>query len=258
MLRLGIYKTKESPTVLYEANQQRAAWAPLLPGDGNADQFAGTAFNLRQHQHVMRGLERPDFLYQITHGWAGRYRLLSDGRRQITALYLPGDLCDPCWLDGSRASQSVVALTPLQTSRIARRDLEAHVSADPAMMKSLLRQARFAHQIHSEWLVNLGRKNAMERLAHLLCELYCRLSISGHVSGASCQMPLTQLDLADVAGLTPVHVNRTLQEMRAQRLIELQSRRLTILDWAALRRMAWFDPHYLGITLPTENMQAAA
>ena len=117
---------------------------------------------------------------------------------------------------------------------------------------------RFAQQIQAEWLVNLGRKNAMERLAHLLCEMYCRLSMSGHVSGTSCEMPLTQLDLADLAGLTPVHVNRTLQEMRAMHLIELQSRRLTILDWAAMRRIAWFDPQYLGFKIPAERLQAAA
>lgn len=244
--------------MLSEAHQHRDIWSPPLPSDGNLDRFSGTAFALRQHQHVTRGLERPDFLYHIQHGWAGRYRLMSDGRRQITALYLPGDICDPCWLDGGRAVQSVVALTPLQTTRISRRELESQVSLDADMMKFLLRQARFAQQIQAEWLVNLGRKNAMERLAHLLCEMYCRLSMSGHVSGTSCEMPLTQLDLADLAGLTPVHVNRTLQEMRAMHLIELQSRRLTILDWAAMRRIAWFDPQYLGFKIPAERLQAAA
>ncbi|MEY5008170.1 MAG: hypothetical protein RL764_1486 [Pseudomonadota bacterium] len=244
--------------MFYEAHQQRETWVPPMQCEDNVDRLVGSSFNLRQHQHLARGSERPDFLYQINHGWAGRYRLLSDGRRQITALYLPGDVCDPCWLDGGRTVQSVVALTPLQTTRAQRRDLEAQVSLDPEQMKFLWRQARLAQQIHAEWLVNLGRKNAMERLSHLLCELYCRLSISGHASGTSCEMPLTQLDLADLAGLTPVHVNRTLQEMRAMRLIELQSRRLTILDWTAMRRMAWFDPHYLGIPSPSQRLQVAA
>ncbi len=244
--------------MLYEAHKQRDTWVPQMPCNETGEGLTGSSHSLRQHQHLVRNGDRPDYLYQITNGWAGRYRLLSDGRRQITALYLAGDVCDPCWLDGDRTVQSVVALTPLQTIRAARRELEAQTSVDIGMMRFLGRQTRFAQQVQGEWLVNLGRKNAMERLCHLLCELYCRLSLSGHVSGPSCEMPLTQLDLADLAGLTPVHVNRTLQEMRAMRLIELQSRRLTILDWASMRRIAWFDPAYLGATAISERLQAAA
>lgn len=244
--------------MLYQAPQHRDTWMPQLSSTALGESLAGTMHNLRQHQHLMRAAERPDFLYQITQGWAGRYRLLSDGRRQITALYLPGDLCDPCWLDGGKAIQSVVALTPLQTVRSSRREVEAQAGLEAATMRLLWRQARQAQQIQAEWLVNLGRKNAMERLAHLLCELYCRLSLAGQTKGPSCDMPLTQLDLADLAGLTPVHVNRTLQEMRAMRLIELQSRRLTILDWASMRRIAWFDPNYLGGAAVLERLPIAA
>jgi len=92
----------------------------------------------------------------------------------------------------------------------------------------------------------------------LLCELYTRLSSAGAADQKSCEMPLTQLDLADLAGLTPVHVNRTLQEMRSMQLIELQSRRLTILDWESLRRIAWFDPTYLAVRSARDSFQAAA
>ncbi len=240
--------------MLYEADKQRDTWAPEIPFTG----LTGLSYRLKQHQHLSRSGDRPHYLYQITNGWAGRYRLLSDGRRQITALYLAGDVCDPCWLDGDPIVQSVVALTPLQTIRAARKELEAHASTDHGMMQFLRRKICFAQQIQGEWLVNLGRKNAMERLCHLLCEFYCRLSLSGHVSGPSCEMPLTQQDLADLTGLTPVHVNRTLQEMRAMQLIDLQSRRLTILDWASMRRIARFDPAYLGADAISEQLQAAA
>lgn len=222
------------------------------------DRLPGSTTNLRQHQHIVRGSERAEVLLQITYGWAGRYRLLSDGRRQITALYLPGDICDPCWIERGHAIQSVVALTPIQATRASRRDLEAQASMDSGLLMLLWRHAQFAQQVQGEWLVNLGRKNAIERLSHLLCELYTRLAMAGGVSSSTCEMPLTQLDLADLAGLTPVHVNRTLQEMRAMRLIELQSRRLTILDWEALRRIAWFDGAYLNGRSPKENLQAAA
>ncbi|MFM5915160.1 MAG: Crp/Fnr family transcriptional regulator [Chakrabartia godavariana] len=244
--------------MLQDAFQTRESWAPPVMSAGYADRMPGVLSNLRQHQHLARGGERPEHLLQILHGWAGRYRLLSDGRRQITGLYLPGDLCDPCWLDGGRSVQSVVALTPIQASRAPRREMETQAAVDASLMKAMWRQAQFSQQVQAEWLVNLGRKNAIERLSHLLCELYTRLSLAGAAHGPSCDMPLTQLDLADIAGLTPVHVNRTLQEMRAMRLIELQSRRLTILDWEALRRIAWFDPTYLSTRGSRENYQAAA
>jgi CRP-like cAMP-binding protein len=244
--------------VLYEASDPRHVRIHPAQSDGEAHAFDGIALNIRQHQHLARAAERPDHLYQILSGWVGRYRLLSDGRRQITALYLPGDVCDPCWLEGGRTVQSVVALTPLQTIRVGRRDLEAQAAADIGLLKYLWHQTRFAQQVQGEWLVNLGRKTAIERLSHLLCEVHTRLRLAGQTRGLSCDMPLTQLDLADLAGLTPVHVNRTLQEMRGMGLIELQSRRLTILDWPTLRRIAWFDPHYLGIAATDEHLQAAA
>lgn len=244
--------------MLQDAIQSRESWAPPAISSAATDRLPGTLINLRQHQHLARGGERPDHLLQIVHGWAGRYRLLSDGRRQITGLFLPGDICDPCWLDGVRTVQSVVALTPIQACRASRREMEAQAAVDVGVMKFLWRHAQFAQNVQAEWLVNLGRKNAIERLSHLLCELYSRLALAGATEGSSCEMPLTQLDLADLAGLTPVHVNRTLQEMRSMRLIELQSRRLTILDWESMRRIAWFDPAYLAARGPKESFQAAA
>jgi len=254
----SLQETKGKHVVLQDAFQPRESWATPVVSTAGTDCLPGTTCTLRQHQHLTRGGERPDHLYQILHGWAGRYRLLSDGRRQVTGLYLPGDLCDPCWLDGGRTVQSVVALTPIQTNRTSRREMESQASADAGLMKFLWRQTQFAQQIQSEWLVNLGRKNAIERLSHLLCELYTRLTSAGATDGMSCEMPLTQLDLADLAGLTPVHVNRTLQEMRSMQLIELQSRRLNILDWESLRRIAWFDPAYLAVRGARDSFQAAA
>jgi len=244
--------------VLQDAFQPRESWAPpVVPSEGT-ERLPSTPLHVRHHQHLARGGERPDHVHQILQGWAGRYRLLSDGRRQITGLYLPGDLCDPCWLDGGRSVQSVVALTPILARRTSRREMESQAANDAGLMKFLWRQAQFTQQIQAEWLVNLGRKNAIERLSHLLCELYTRLSSAGAADQKSCDMPLTQLDLADLAGLTPVHVNRTLQEMRSMQLIELQSRRLTILDWESLRRIAWFDPTYLAVRSARDSFQAAA
>ena len=206
----------------------------------------GNPHALRQHQHLLRLPEQASHLFRIHRGWAGRYRLLSDGRRQITALFLPGDICDPAWLDGGQPAQSVVALTAIEATRTTRAELEDKARRDNRTNAMLWRQLTRAQRIQAEWIFNLGRKTALERLSHLLCELYVRLSLAGQSEGTSCEMPLTQQDLADIAGLTPVHVNRTLQEMRALGLIDLHSRRLTIHDMPALQRTGWFDPHYLA------------
>lgn len=231
--------------VLQHSEKKQDHWATTTPNTAAHDQPFGTPYSLKQHQHLLRLPDRAEHLHKITSGWAGRYRLLSDGRRQITALYLPGDICDLSWLKNGQSSQSVVALTSVETMRIPRAEIEEQMRRDARALSMLWQQSARAHQIEAEWLVNLGRKNALERLSHLLCELHCRLSQANAADDASCEMPLTQQDLADVAGLTPVHVNRTLQEMRALGLIDLQARRLTIHDLPALQRTGWFDPHYL-------------
>ncbi|WP_229742419.1 Crp/Fnr family transcriptional regulator [Sphingobium sp. YBL2] len=171
----------------------------------------------------------------VQEGWACRYRLLSDGRRQITALYLPGDYCDPQWALGGVASQPVVAITNVRALRLPCR-IPSHAGFDghngfwQALSGMIERQAN--------WLVTLGRKTALERVAHLLLELFERMRQAGLAYGQQCAMPLTQMEIADMTGLTPVHVNRTLQSMRARGLVELQSKWLRIPELQALREVA--------------------
>lgn len=191
--------------------------------------------HFRPHQFLARENEQPEALFQLQEGWACRYRLLSDGRRQITALYLPGDYCEPHWLLGKLPSQPVVALTNIRAARMPCRSPN-HLAPD--------RQQQFWKMLgdhierQSNWLVTLGRKTALERLAHLLVELFERMRHAGLAYGQQCAMPLTQMEIADITGLTPVHVNRTLQTMRAKGLVELQSKWLRIPDLAVLRDVA--------------------
>ncbi|HKY80557.1 MAG TPA: Crp/Fnr family transcriptional regulator [Sphingobium sp.] len=198
--------------------------------------FSDAHAYFRPHQFLAREDEKPAALYRIDEGWACRYRLLSDGRRQITALYLPGDLCEPQWALGRVPSQPVVALT------IVRATLA------PCVLPAGEEQERFWRSLsdyierQTNWLVMLGRKTALERLAHLLLELFDRMRLSGLAYGQQCAMPLTQMEIADLTGLTPVHVNRTLQTMRARGLVELQSKWLRIPDLALLRNAAALAP----------------
>lgn len=189
----------------------------------------------RPHEFLARENEKPEGLYQILEGWASRYRLLPDGRRQITALYLPGDYCEPQWALGRRPSQPIVALT-----NVRARKAPCHVPASGPgdVQAGFWKNMVDGCERQACWLVTLGRRTALERLAHLLLELFERMRGCGLAYGQQCALPLTQMDIADVTGLTPVHVNRTLQTMRTRGLIELQSKWLRIPDLPALREAA--------------------
>jgi CRP-like cAMP-binding protein len=188
----------------------------------------------RPHEFLARENEQPTGLFHILEGWACRYRLLPDGRRQITALYLPGDYCEVQWALGRAPSQPIVALTNVRARKTPCRVPTGSAEVQQGFWKNLVDSC----ERQSAWLVTLGRRNAIERLAHLLLELYERMRKSGLAYGQQCALPLTQMDIADLTGLTPVHVNRTMQSMRTAGLIEFQSKWLRIPDVAALREAA--------------------
>ena len=195
----------------------------------------------RPHQFLAREDEEPSAIFRIDEGWACRYRLLPDGRRQITSLYLPGDYCEPQWALGRRPTQPIVALTNVRATRLPCRlpDAVSQDGRQQAFWKNMVSMI----DRQTNWLVTLGRKTAIERLAHLLFELFERMRQSGLTYGQQCAMPLTQMEIADLTGLTPVHVNRTLQAMRAKGLVELQSKWLRIPDIPALRQVAALAPN---------------
>jgi CRP-like cAMP-binding protein len=189
----------------------------------------------RPHQYLGRANEVPDGLFYIMEGWGLRYHMLADGRRQITALYVPGDLCDPCWAFGRAIAQPIVALTVLRATRIQQRQTSGALSDQHT---TLWKHIADQYERQASWLVTLGRKTASERVAHLLFELFDRMRRAGLAYGQQCALPLTQLEIADITGLTPVHVNRTLQSLRAKGVVDLQSKWLRIPDLNALQDIA--------------------
>lgn len=206
-----------------------AATLPAMPG---------TLHAVPQHGYLARPAEPRTFVYLIIDGWVARYRLLSDGRRQIIALHLPGDLCDLSWLGAGHAADHYIAVAPTRTARIAVDAVRQALSSGRTIGRLLWDEMRQQNERLGDWMVNLGRKNAIERIAYLFCELAARIGRVSDDGPSGCNMPLTQIDIADAAGLTPVHVNRVLQEMRATGLIQLQARRLKIPDFAKLSRLA--------------------
>lgn len=193
---------------------------------------------------IVRENDPPGAVRVVASGWACRYKQLPDGRRQMVALLLPGDVCDGHdQLKGM--DHTISALTAVALGEIDQAAYTAAVRADDPTGRALRWMASVDLAIQREWTLTVGRRDAREGLAHLFCELYHRLDAVSLIEAGGYVMPLTQPDLADALGGTPVHVNRILQVLRRERLIVLQSRRLVVPDLGALEKVALFDPSYL-------------
>ncbi|MDG4892334.1 Crp/Fnr family transcriptional regulator [Mesorhizobium sp. WSM4976] len=200
--------------------------------------------------------EKPEFINLINEGWACRYKTLDDGRRQIIAFFLPGDLCDLNVFILKEMDHSIGAITPVAISEISRTDFDEMMIGHPRITQALWWESLVAAAIQREWTVNLGQRDALERMAHLLCELFIRLEASGCTSDNSCEFPLTQTELGETLGMSTVHVNRTLQELRASNLIVLKDRTLTIPNLQALQDVALFNANYLHLDREGRHLDA--
>lgn len=183
----------------------------------------------------------------ILDGWACRYRQFKDGRKQVTAILLPGDLCDTHVNVLRAMDHSIGTLTPVTLAEIPRDRLDTLVGYHPQIAQALWWEMLAAASIQREWMVNVARREGVERLGHLFCELFHRLRAVGLTRDGGYGLPLRQSDLADASGLTDVYVNRCLQALRARDLIALRSRWLAILDLPALQCASRFSLGYLHL-----------
>lgn len=190
--------------------------------------------------------ERPRGVIWILDGWASIYKQLASGRRQVTSFLIPGDLADANVFILREMDHSVGAVTRVRYAEIAPADFETLIDASPRIARALWKHSLVTASIAREWVLNVGQRTAYQRLAHLLCELVVKLDAAG-LASTGYDWPLTQIDLADATGLTSVHVNRTLQQLRQDGLIRLQGRRLAVPDLAALMRVGLFTPNYLHL-----------
>lgn len=191
--------------------------------------------------------DEPSGVAVLLQGWACRYKVLADGRRQIVSLLLPGDMCDPHTFLLPAMDHSLGTLTAAVLARVPGPAIRAMVADSPAIAEALNWEMLTCGEIQREWTVSLGRRTAAERIAHLFCELSLRLRVADPDGGADFDFPLTQTDLADAMGLSTVHVNRVMQELRARGVVELRGKRLGIPDRGALESLAMFDPRYLHL-----------
>jgi CRP-like cAMP-binding protein len=224
------------------------AYARLSPQDRAA--IANITTNPRDiapRRDVIREGDKPRLVHLILSGWGCRYKTLPDGRRQIVAFFIPGDFCDLNVYYLKQMDHSIGAITRMRVAEIAREEMDSLAFAHPHVAQALWCEQLVNDSIQREWTLNVGQRTAYERIAHLLAELFVRLRAVGLTRGDGCDLPITQTDIADATGLTAVHVNRTLQELRRDGLIELERKRLRIPDLKRLTDAAMFNPNYLHL-----------
>ncbi len=200
---------------------------------------------LESDQDLIREGDRAPHCPLLLDGFACCYKTLESGQRQIMAFYIPGDLGNLTSLLLDKQDHSIGTLTPAKVVLIPQATILDWMRQHPGLGHILWRAALVDAALAREWIVNVGRRTAYQRTAHLLCELMLRMCSAGLAQGSACQMPLTQVELADALGLTPVHVNRTLQWLRSEGLIELGGGCLKVPSLHELKQAAGFDPAYL-------------
>jgi CRP-like cAMP-binding protein len=201
--------------------------------------------DVRVGEHLIREGDKPDPVFVILEGWAFQYKMLPDGGRQILAFMLPGDFCDVHISVLEAMDHSVMTLTKARVAFLPRAHMETLVEASPAITRAFWWSQLVDQGVLRAWIVSMGRRKSTERITHLMCELYIRMHNIGLATDDRCDMPLTQIVLADAVGMTPVHVNRVLRALRLGNVMELRHGSLTILDPVKLASIAGFDSNYL-------------
>ena len=202
---------------------------------------------LNARQDIVRDGDKPSHCCLIISGWACRYKLLSQGNRQIFSFHVAGDIPDLQSLHVHTMDHSLATVTTATVAFISHESLREMTACHPGIASLFWRDTLIDAGIFREWMVGIGRRSAFERISHLFCEMYLKLNAVGLAGDYRCPMPVTQVDIADALGLTPVHVNRVLKNMRGQALVTLRSHTLVIQAWDELLRISEFDPTYLHL-----------
>jgi CRP-like cAMP-binding protein len=207
-----------------------------------------TVKTLEQHSYVVREFDRAEYSCVLVSGFAIRHKLVASGHRQIVAIHMTGEMVD---LQNSllgHADHSVQMLTGGKIAMIPRDEVLRIAFERPAIGKALWIDSLVDASIFREWIANIGRRDARTRLAHLLCEFSLRLEVAGLGKPTNYELPMTQEQLADATGLTPVHVNRSMKSLEADGLIERSTpRSINIGDWKKLAAAADFNSAYLHL-----------
>ena len=223
-------------------------FAPLSDVDARElDRLCRDVRSYRPKQDLIKEGDRPEVVFLLVEGWAYRYKILPDGRRQIMAYLVPGDLCDVHIFILRQMDHSIGLLSEARVAAIPKQTMLKLFAERPDLARALWWSTLTDEAVLREWLVNLGQRDAYDRVAHLLAELWLRLRMVGMAEGDGFDLPLTQTDLGDTLGLTSVHVNRMVQRMRVDGLIDLSRGHIHIPDVRRLMAVTRFEPNYLHL-----------
>src|SRR4051812_6083456 len=201
--------------------------------------------NIEAGQQIVCEGERPTDCRVILEGFVCRYKLLPPDRRQIMAIQIPGDVVDLQGFLLDEMDHSVGTLSPSKVGLIPHERLREITERYPRIGRALWQGTLIDSAVFRAWIIGIGRRSASQRIAHLLCEVFFRLRAVGLTEDGSFELPLTQAEIADSLGLTSVHVNRSLEELRRKQLITYQVGRVTIHDWEGLKQEGEFESRYL-------------
>ncbi len=207
----------------------------------------GEVVTVLSNRDLVRLGEVVDRTCLVADGLMARFGQTREGTRQISALYVPGDMPDLHSFVAPRSNWALTALTKTTVLRVPHAAIEDIVDRHPGIGKAFWRDCTIDAAITSEWILNIGRRSARARLAHLLCEMATRYEQIGQFVGLRFAFPISQVHLADALGLTSVHVNRMLGSLKRAGIVEVTKQVVNVIDWNALVSAAEFDVGYLQL-----------
>ncbi|RUR31838.1 Crp/Fnr family transcriptional regulator [Vreelandella nanhaiensis] len=202
---------------------------------------------LETNRNIVTVGDQPSHCCLIVEGFTCVHKLSVEGKRQIIAFHVPGDIPDLQSLHLQVLDINISSITRCKLGFIKHTDLHQLCEQHPRLTPALWRETLVHASIFREWLLNNGQRSAYSRVAHLICEFMLRLKAVGLVDDTTFTMPVTQAELADATGITPVHANRVLQALRSDGLISTSRQQITIPDWHEIQLAGEFDPLYLHL-----------
>jgi CRP-like cAMP-binding protein len=235
------------PTTMLLRNLDRVM--DLTPSERQAiTELPERLLRVNPREDIVDGTKEPTEVHLIRSGMACRYTVLENGERQITNLLVPGDFCDLRALIMGDMDHSVAALGPCDLAIVPHQRFFAAIDKHPRLALALWGDTLLDAAVHREWVINIGRRCAYKRIAHLFCEIWFRLKSVGLAHDHVFDLPMTQADLGDATGLSVVHVNRTIRQLHEDGLIQMMKGRVARLpDWRRLTEAAEFNPAYLRV-----------
>lgn len=211
-----------------------------------------TIREMRADHDVVRERDRPSQCCLVLEGWLQRYKIVEGGERQIFSFHIPGDVPDLQSLQLRTMDHNLATLVPSTVAFIQHDAIRELIRTFPRVGDLFWRDTLIDAAIFRQWMLGMGRKDAPQRIAHLFCELFTKMHAVGLTKGNSCDFPITQSAMGDALGLSTVHVNRSLMDLRRRGFIRLEKHTLTILNWEELQHFADFDPLYLHMEVTAE------